>query len=263
MRKLDSQRGVTLVELAFVIVIAAFVLVIALYGTQVVRSTKVKAFIIQMNYIKNAAETFKRQYGTWPGDFGQATTRLRGCDASSACENGNGDQVVASANSNACRMPSYQIGDQAFPCTTVTGGNETAQYWRHLALSGMIENITLRMDAGGNPRYRWGDSMPKVRLGGGFQVLYNADRTNLYVENLTGHFLVYQRTPRQFHRSFNANGDGAMTSYDAQAIDVQIDDGQPYTGQFRARGGWGCHDASGNYTNYGQMDCSTFYKYSE
>lgn len=258
-----SQRGVTLVELAFVIVIASFIIVSALYGTQVIRSTKVKAYVIQLNHIKNAGEMFRRQYGTWPGDFGQATNRLNGCNAASACENGNGDQIVASSNSNGCRMPDYQVGDQAFPCTNVTGGNETAQYWRHLVLSGLIENITLRMDGSGNPRYRWGDSMPKVRLGGGFQILYNGNRSNLYVENATGHFLVYQRNPRQFHRNFNANGDGAMTSYDARAIDIEMDDGVPGTGNFRSRGGWGCHDDDGNYTNYGQMDCSTFYKISD
>ena len=268
MRTTSSQSGLTLVELAFAIVIFAFIVTSAAYGVRVVKQSKVKAFIVQVTMTKNAATMFRQRYGTWPGDFAQATTRLRNCNPGNRCENGNGDGVIASSTTaNACQLPVYTASEQAFPCTTVYGaGNETAQFWRHLVLADMIDGLKL---AGAT--YKWGDGLTKVRMGGGLQVLYNGDPANRYLADygsgsLTGHFFAYQRMPETLHSDFSKTGDGPIAPWDTRAIDAELDDGAPLTGKFRSTGSWGCGNieqaaAEHDYQNTEQMQCFFLYKF--
>ncbi len=254
-----GQSGLSLMEIAFALVIFAAVITSALYGIQAVRNAKLKAFVIQLTHIRDASETFRKQYGTLPGDFGFATARLKGCGTSDInCFNGNGDEIVASSTSNgACQMPDYDGGDQAFPCPNLGNGNETAQFWRHLVLAGMLDGISLR-----RPVYRWGDGLPRVRQGGGFQISFNSNTNNLYLRDFntnvspTGHYLSYQRLPNLFHRSFGSTGDGAISGIDAWRIDQLIDDGRPLTGSMRSTGGWGCGNVGTPSTDdvYNELD---------
>ncbi len=273
MRRSSVQYGFTLVEIAFALVIFSIVTVSAIYGVRAVKQAKVKAFIIQITQVKNAAETFKQRYGTWPGDFSQATTRLRNCNGIGAapfCGNGNGDLIIASSTSMGCRMPNYEQEDQDFPCKDINNDNETAQFWRHLVLADQLDGIKLT-----SSRYKWGDGLPKVRMGGGLQVIYNNDPNNKYVANygsgsLTGHFISYQKLPNLFHRSFEATGDGVIAPWDSRTIDTEIDDGAPLTGKMRSTGSWGCGNVlqpnkpdERVYTEVEHMQCFILYKFDQ
>jgi prepilin-type N-terminal cleavage/methylation domain-containing protein len=252
---MKQNKGFSLVETAVVIAVIGVLATGVLMGLRLVENSRIKSFISQVTFYENAAKSFYSQYKTWPGDFAQAEARLKECGVDPVtgldrqCRNGNGDHIVASsAGGNACRMPAFNAGnvDTPFPCApapgaSVANGNETIQFWRHLQLAGLINGLRMRPTT-----YNWGDSMPKVKLAGGLQVIYNGDPNNQFVASdvvgagLTGHFFVLGRNARLFNRNFQAVGDGVLSVNSAWALDREMDDGTPQTGDFRTLGGWGC-----------------------
>jgi type II secretory pathway pseudopilin PulG len=264
MKKNSSTYGFSLVEITVVILVVGLLVTGTLYGLRLVQNTKIKSFIIQTTIYQNAATNFQKQYGTWPGDLANARDVLRDCSAVRQCNNGNGDQVVASSNNSwDCRLPNYTTGQLNFPCTPAPGtninnGNETTQFWRHLSLAGLITDLRIR-----NDRYAWGDSMPKTRIVGGVQVIYEGNVNNHYVNGLTGHFFLIARDPRVLHANMDAVGNGALSIEFARILDTQMDDGLPSSGKFRSVGGWGCGNPgnANEYEGTALRQCTSFYKF--
>ncbi|HEY1096884.1 MAG TPA: type II secretion system protein [Alphaproteobacteria bacterium] len=266
MKKNLSQRGLSLVEITVVVLVIGILIIGSLYGLRVVQNAKIKAHVIQISVYQNAAQSFRKQYGTWPGDFAQATTMLNDCNAVRQCEDGNGDQVVASRNNSTdCRMPAFTTAESAFPCApaaaaSVANGSELTQFWRHLALSRLITDLRMRPF-----RYNWGDSMPKTRITGGIQLIYEGNNGNNFVNGLTGHFFTMSRDPRVLVFNMNAAGNGMIAIDMAETLDKEMDDGLPNTGNFRAVGNWGCGGPgeTNAYNGTALRQCTTFYKFDQ
>jgi type II secretory pathway pseudopilin PulG len=263
----NNRNGFSLVEITIVVLAFGIVILGTMYGLRVVQSAKIKAFVVQLNLYQNAATSFRKQYGTWPGDLANARDVLKNCSAARQCINGNGDQIVASANNSTdCRMPASGDSQRNMPCVPGAGsdvsstGSELIQFWRHLALAGMITDLRMR-----NDRYMWGDSMPKNRIVGGLQVIYEGNINNGYIRGMTGHIFLLARDVRVLQGNLAAAGNGVLSIEMARAIDTEIDDGFPLSGMYRTIGGWGC----GNYGQPGEnvysgtalRQCTSFFKF--
>jgi type II secretory pathway pseudopilin PulG len=270
-----KSAGFSLVEITMVILAVSVMMVGTLYGLRVVHNARIKSFIVQINLYQTAANNFRKQYGTWPGDLANAQNVIPGCTAARQCVGGNGDQIVASRNNSYdCQMPSFSHNQQNFPCKPAakketdlsTVPSESIQFWRHLALSGMISDLRMRPS-----RFDFGDSMPKSRLVGGFHLIYEGNINSRYLRGLKGHFFFLSRDADILHANMHAYGNAVMSPQTAGVIDKQMDDGFPNTGLLRSIGGSGdgCGDVENAHNEYANNDgqttdarqCTIFYKF--
>jgi prepilin-type N-terminal cleavage/methylation domain-containing protein len=109
-----KQGGLTLIEIAIVLVIMGLLLGAVLKGQELITSARVRNLISQQDGVKAAYFGFLDRFRSPPGDYGQATTNIVG-----ATVNGNGDGQIQS----------------------VLGGgtiDEHIAMWEHLSRSGFI-----------------------------------------------------------------------------------------------------------------------------
>lgn len=219
------RSGFTLVSLAIVLVIVGFILGIVIKGEQILRGGRLKATISQMQYYKAAFHQFKDKYKAYPGDMEDATSRVRNCDATTFCQNGNGDRIIGVHNSGMTEYPF--AGDQ--PSVDVTGAGEdreTRQFWLHLFVSGI-----LTADITPDGQVGWGRSQPYARVGGGYELFFNAT-----APNPGGHWLLLRKriTTESPFQDLAVQGVRPLNQEDAAFIDRSIDDGAANLGYLQA-----------------------------
>ncbi len=94
MKRLQQQKGFTLVELAIVLTIIGLLIGGILKGQQLIANAKVTAQMAQVQGIDAATTTFRDAYAGLPGDLLTPSTRLANCTAATCLLVGNGDQKV-------------------------------------------------------------------------------------------------------------------------------------------------------------------------
>ncbi|MCP4394714.1 MAG: prepilin-type N-terminal cleavage/methylation domain-containing protein [Alphaproteobacteria bacterium] len=114
-------RGFTLVEMSIVLVIIGIIIGGVIKSREMLRTSKIKVTLSEMNNLKRAAIAFRDKYGTYPGDFSRATKEVMNC-ISPDCENGDGDGKVVTLSAGG------------------TDPDEEVQFWKHLFLSGLRQN---------------------------------------------------------------------------------------------------------------------------
>lgn len=95
-KKINSQGGFTLIEIAIVLVIIGLLLGGVLQGQQLIENSRVRSATNSMNGIAAAVFSYQDRYGRLPGDD-PAALSARGASWSRAATAGNGDGVVAAA----------------------------------------------------------------------------------------------------------------------------------------------------------------------
>lgn len=236
MKRIDTQKGFTLVELAIVMTIIGLLIGGILKGQELMENARVTATISQVKSYEAAVTTFRDSYAAIPGDMVAADERVPGCTVA-ACQhtstNGGGNGIVGIDNWAADWAPQVT--------TALDGGaideeGETQMFWTHLLLADLISGITnAPLRTGG--QLAWGESHPAAKIGGGYVVGFaDGSPTIGSPATLGPSGLVVMITQSITVAPGETAGLQPMTPARAAQIDRRIDDGNPITGYVQSYG---------------------------
>jgi prepilin-type N-terminal cleavage/methylation domain-containing protein len=271
MKKLTTQKGFTLVELAIVMTIIGLLIGGILKGQELMQTARVTSTVAQIKAFEAAITNFRDSFSAVPGDMPLAQARLQGCTAGctnttaiAALTGGVGDGIVGTANWAATAGGPWaaQIGAAAIGGTAAqaTVAAETWQFWNHLLMANLISGVTDEViRAATLPA--WGTTHPAAKIAGGFIVGNTAgalapgsSATNAGAP-VTGLTLAIVATPSSAVNT-GANTQ-ALTPSRAAQIDRKMDDGRPTVGYVQAfgatAGAAGCQEI----VNYGYNESSS------
>lgn len=270
------DRAFTLIELAIVIVIIAFIAGGILAGETLIKQANLRSVLTEYDFYVKAAQEFQDKYEDLPGTFKTATdiwgTVGGGCPGTysttvplttNTC-NGDGDALHKIGSCSVSMSGSYIT--TACDLTTVDNVNESFLAWQHLSNAGLIEGRYLGMGEstltydnvvavigvnvpaskykpnGWSLAYLDNSSDVSGGLKGGTYknvLMYGDDEAfGVHSGNLAGGIASsYSRGPEGF-----LTVQPVLPATEAMEIDKKADDGRPNTGKIRAwqNGfGWG------------------------
>lgn len=119
MTSTKTINGFTLVELSIVIVIIGLIVSAVTAGSSLIKSTKIKMSVNQIEKFRMIINTFQAQYNALPGDITNASSYWPGCDPTPANCNGNGDGYIAHWDTQA---EGYRAWQQLVAAKLLEGG---------------------------------------------------------------------------------------------------------------------------------------------
>lgn len=234
-----SQRAFSLVELSIVLVILGLLTGGIMAGQSLIHASELRALTTQYHNITAAEQNFQTKYGAIPGDFQDATKYW-------GRENSNADCI---ANYGAAVNTATGVcdgnGDNSLSLSAAGGqASEAFQFWRHLAMAGMLDGKYTGIAGAANSYASTPDvNVPstKITSGGWFvstwgtvsgsTFLFNGDYGNIY----------------QVGAASAADPANLLFSpIDMQSLDTKMDDGMPATGKLVARSFSTCTTAAAN-----------------
>lgn len=241
MKRLSSQKGFTLVELAIVMTIIGLLIGGILKGQELMMNARVTATVAQVKSYSAAVTTFKDMYQAVPGDMVGAGTRLVGCPTAAAC-----NPLAANAGDSIVGNPAWASGGwgaYGITATSTAPGNVDAErylFWSHLLLANLIAGVTNDgLNAATNLSFDV--TNPSAKLGGGFVAGYDAG----YVgpgspaaagTGLTGTIIIEVASPTTTFSTMTTAASGPLSPLRAAQVDRKMDDGRPDTGTVQAFG---------------------------
>ena len=195
--KNSTEAGFTLVEIAIVLVIIGLLLGGVLKGQEMITQAKIKNIINDFNGVTVAVTSYQDRYRAIPGDDQNASTRW----TTQAPASGNGDGVINVLNK-------YKDND-----TNGTGGAPAAAaesnlFWQHLRIAGFVPGLTVGTGSG---------TPPPNAAGGMIGVESGVVGTSGL--GFTSTIICFSNLPEKV----------------ASAVDGQMDDSKPASGQVRAQ----------------------------
>ncbi len=241
MKKTD---GFTLVEIAVCIVLVGLLIGGVLKGTELLYVSRISGSVDQVRSHIAGTQNFYDKYKDLPGDMRDADTRVVGCLPDNSCVNGDSNGMIGTAGVGMANTAAGNINA------------ENNQYWKHLALAGMIAGVQPNASA-----LEAGRSHPVSKLQGVFTVTQMAATAGDPLE-LRGLYIRLQNCVTCTNPDTPA-GDQPLTPVDAANIDRKMDDGFPYTGSVRTWGpGTGCEGVTYNEVGPQDTRCIQFYELS-
>jgi len=249
MKRIHSQKGFTLVELAIVMTIIGLLIGGILKGQELMQNARVTSTIAQVKAYEAAVTTFRDSYNAFPGDLTNADTRVPSCNlnCNAVPTAGGGDGVIgdpawAGASGTPTWAPQLPATGMALPPTT--DGEETQLFWIHLLQADLITGITdAAIRTATAPSF--GVTHPNAKIGGGFVVGTGNGTEGLgqdaSIIGPSGTVLVMTPTPNT-QMDETLVGQLAVSPGRAAQIDRKMDDGKPGVGFVQA---WGLAGASG------------------
>lgn len=220
------MRGFSLVELSIVLVILGLLTGGILAGQSLIRASELRAVSTEYQRYSAAINTFRDKYFGYPGDLRDATRfwgRL----------NTNGD-CVSNAGLAAASAPGACDGNGTGTLTmsglpAADTSTENLQFWRHLALAGLIEGTYTGLGRTGNGT-AGGENIPRSKL----------SNAAWYIENL-GNYTTGDANAFGLDYGtnliFGTNNPGGIPTpavlrpEEAWNIDMKMDDGRPAAGK--------------------------------
>jgi prepilin-type N-terminal cleavage/methylation domain-containing protein len=249
MKRLNTQKGFTLVELAIVMTIIGLLIGGILKGQELMQNARITATVSQIKGYSAAMTTFKDMYQAVPGDMLSAGTRLVGCPGASglACNPfGTGGAATGDAGDGIIGANNWSTAWGA-PGTTSTGGtagglgidDERYLFWSHLLLANLIGGITTD-GLNSVKAFALETTHPSAKVGGGFIAGYGTGLNGPGAASqpantgLSGTLLVMINDPKK--ALLTATGTLPLPPLRAAQIDRKMDDGRPATGSVQAYG---------------------------
>ena len=198
--------GFSLVELSIVLVILGLLTGGILAGQSLIRAAELRSLTADADRYAAAANTFRDKYLALPGDMTNAEQfwgawSTAGTPSSVVgAKNGNGDGFYGSP------IPQY----------------ERVQFFRHLALAGLIEGSYAGSYAEPADVYEAGVNIPRLKIGNGRAIVNGYPATSgIRIYGSIGNYLILQGSGADF---------SLLTPQEAWNIDTKRDDGNPSTG---------------------------------
>ncbi len=233
-----KQKGFTLVELSLVIIIIGLIAAGIFAGQSLVKQSKLKSIVTQMDVIRTASNSFQLEYQALPGDIPMAYSYWgNACDATPANCNGNGNGIVdngSASDSELYRFWQHLNFAQLYP------GNYTG-----FAAAGL--NCTLNINTPSGPLSGSGYWISPIMPSSSWVTGYSVS-----VGKCAGTSVA---------------NTALFAPTDSYNLDVKLDDGMPRTGMVMSNAGISASGAcagaaiNGTYTvtNTG-IACYTFFR---
>jgi prepilin-type N-terminal cleavage/methylation domain-containing protein len=246
MKRLNTQKGFTLVELAIVMTIIGLLIGGILKGQELMENARVTSTVAQVKSYSAAVTSFKDMYQSYPGDMSGAGTRLVGCPgtAGAACNPLTG---AGNAGNNIVGLTTWASGGTwAAPGVVATSGttapanvdSEKYLFWSHLLLANLIGGVT---DEGLNNAiaFAFGRTHPEAKISGGFIVGYGTGvigpgSLQPAGTGISGTMLLQVVAPAAAVPVTASSN--PLAPLRAAQIDRKMDDGRPGTGYVQAFG---------------------------
>jgi hypothetical protein len=195
--------------MSIVLVIIGLIIGGILKGQEIIESARQKNLISQFDALRAAVNTFTDRYGSIPGDYLLATTRVSG---SAQIIVGDGNGIVGPAQATAATVGSV-AGN--------TASTENLQFFTHLAAANLLEGTAV-LNLGA--QFGTNSALPAVSIAGaGMTVAYG-----LYNHATDARSSTWVRV----HKNPTTPA-AALSPAMAYAIDTKIDDGIAPMGSFR------------------------------
>jgi len=208
--RVETQKGFTLIEMSIVLVIIGLIIGGILKGQEIIESARQKNVISQFDALRGAVNTFVDRYGSLPGDFALATTRI---NTNAVYANGNGNGIIGTA---ATTVATIATNDGS------AGASENLQFWVHLAGAQLVEGV---LASNTTPTaFGTNGALPSTSISGsGLSVV-----SGNYPHATAARNTVWAR----LHRVIAAPV-AALSPMNAYQIDNKVDDGVSGVGTFR------------------------------
>lgn len=220
------RQGFSLVELSIVLVILGLLTGGILAGQNLIRAAELRSITTQVSQYQTAVMTFRDKYFSIPGDFKDAT-KFWSLDATATgCVSNSGTTAGT---------PGTCDGNGGGSLDDAAAGGQTGekfQFWRHLALAGLIEGSYTGIAGADNPDSRQaGINAPNAKADNGHWWATQNSQASTFCFN----------TPASAGRTLIvAGGTGTattpiLTPEEQWNIDTKLDDGLPTRGKIMAR----------------------------
>jgi prepilin-type N-terminal cleavage/methylation domain-containing protein len=238
--KIHSQKGFTLIEMSIVLVIIGLIVGGVLVGQELIRSATLKTVITDEQKYVTAVNTFRTKYNELPGDMVDATTYWgtdpNGCPQNvsytapqtTTC-NGNGNGLIEDAQIPGISLTMFedfrawqQLSDAGLVAGSFTGTSGPSE------LSDTVPGLNVPSSKIANAGFEWtvfasGSGIPAT--------FWNAQYSSQYL--LFGSSV---NSGGGYDSGGNILDHGVLSPTDAQAIDLKIDDGLPFSGNVLGSG---------------------------
>lgn len=225
---MDTNRGFSLVELSIVLVILGLLTGGILSGQSLIRAAELRTVSTDMVRYRTAAHAFRDKYFMLPGDLNNAT-RFWG-DDNTNCP----DAAVTNGTPGTCNGDGDGTFDNAIAVST-TG--ELFQFWKQLALAGLIEGTYSGLTGSGSLWHAiLGTNVPQGRISSsGYSVWWWADynasnaNSNVFYGNY-GNMIGFGASAPN-----GVTDGGILKPEEAWNIDTKMDNGKPGSGSIMMR----------------------------
>lgn len=219
------RSGFSLVELSIVLVILGLLTGGILTGQSLIRASELRAVTTEYQRYVAASQTFRDKYFAIPGDFRDAT-RFWGRMTNTADCITNSSAAVATPG--ACDGTG---NGTVLEGAAASQSSESVQFWRHLALAGLIEgSYTGLTGSGGADHYVGGTNTPRSKLTNAIWATrgnsaYFVGDPNAFAGDYGNQLIVGGSSPSSW------NYGPVFKPEEAWNIDTKMDDGKPGQGK--------------------------------
>ncbi len=229
------RKAFSLVELSIVLVILGLLTGGILAGQSLIRAAELRAVTTEYQRYYTATQAFRDKYFALPGDWNnaQAVWGVQGTNCSGT--------VTTLTTTGTCNGDNSNTIDFS---ATNGGTAEAWQYWRQLALAGLIEGSYTGISGTNWYDYTAGTNVPKSKMNGAAWAAANASN---YAGDTTTYKFDYGNMLKFIYLS-SAASTPVLKPEEAWNIDTKMDDGLPGAGKIIAWNPNGWYNASTNPT---------------
>jgi prepilin-type N-terminal cleavage/methylation domain-containing protein len=219
---IKRKHGFSLVELSILLVIFGLIAAGVLSAQALIRAAGMRALIRDFDRYNTAAIIFRDKYSFIPGDMPNATL-FWGNLGSPGCVNNAGTAAVGTGTCDG-------NGDDKLNIATSSGGtSEEFQFWRQLALAGLIEGEYTGLSGGLSAiNTIIGTNCPATRIGGGYSLRHLGPMSgNLAYWDGNYSHAIWAGT----QNGIASTAQPLVTPEEMWNIDTKMDDGRPAYGK--------------------------------